>query len=42
MAEKEAEQTVRDRDDGAGRLPPVKEENAIMCRSYPPNCCQYF
>jgi len=33
---------VQNKDDGAGGLPPVKEENVIMCRLYPLNCRQYF
>ncbi len=33
---------VQNKDDDAGGLAPVKEEDAVMCRLYPLNCCQYF
>jgi len=33
---------VQNKDDDAGGLSPVKEEDAVMCRLYPLNCCQYF
>lgn len=42
MAAKEAIQVVLHKDDDAGGLTPGKEEDAVMCRLYPSNCCQYL
>jgi len=33
---------VQNKNDDAGELSPVKEEDAVMRRLYPPICCQYF
>jgi len=33
---------VRNKDDGAGGLTPVKGEDEVMCRLYPLNGCQFF
>jgi len=33
---------VQNKDDGAGGPSPVKVEDAVICRLFPLECCQYF